>query len=393
VHYTSVDILIIGGGILGSSIAYHAARQGRSVLVVERGLVAGEPSASWASAGGIRRQGQDPAEAALASESVRRWPTLAEELGADLHYRQGGYLVLAESDAEAELLQASVGRQHAMGFADVALLDRQEVFSLVPGLGRQVVAGSYSPADGQADAARTTRAFAGAAQRHGARYWTGVEHLTLQQSAGHITGAQTSRSSVRAEQTVLAVGAWTGGLASAIGIQLPLRVRALQMLLSTPAAPGLLQPVIGAASRALSLKQLQDGAFLLGGGWLADPAGDLRSYTLREASLQGSWATACELFPAICGHQLARSWGGLQAQIFDDLPLLGSFSGLEGLTLAVGSWRGFGLAPAIGRAIADQLAGLPTPELGQLSPDRIATFDPADVAAFLAAPATGDTLE
>jgi sarcosine oxidase subunit beta len=388
-----VEVLVIGGGVIGSSIAYHVARRGGRVLVVERGEVAGEPAASWASAGGVRRQGQDPAEAALASAAIERWPTLAEELEADLHYRQGGYLLLAESDAEAEQLQSFVRRQRELGFADVSFVDRQQVFSHVPGLGQQVVAGSFSPADGQADPVATTRAFANAARRHGALYWTGTECLALERVADRVAGARTGRGSVRATHVVLAAGAWSGELATSIGIHLPLRVCALQVLLSTPARPGLLQPVVGAVSRTLSLKQLSDGAFLLGGGWLGDPTPDHRSYTLRPASQQGNWATACELFPPLGQQRLVRAWGGLQAQTPDDIPFIGSFSGLEGLTLALGSWHGFALAPAIGRCVADQLAGLPAPELDQLSPGRIADFDPADVAAFLAESAASHTLE
>src|SRR6266702_258211 len=87
---TNTEILVIGAGVIGSSIAYHLARQGRQVLVVERSEVASSPVASWASAGGVRRQGRHPAEARLASEAIERWQTLAEELEADLHYRQGG---------------------------------------------------------------------------------------------------------------------------------------------------------------------------------------------------------------------------------------------------------------------------------------------------------------
>ncbi len=141
------------------------------------------------------------------------------------------------------------------------------------------------------------------------------------------------------------------------------------------------------------MKQLPDGAFLLGGGWLGDPTPDRRSYTLREASQAGNWATACELFPPVSQQRLVRAWGGLQAQSLDDLPFIGSVSGLEGLTLALGSWYGFAVAPAVGSFVADHVAGLPTPELDQLSPDRIAHFDPAQVAAFLAEPATANVLE
>src|SRR5262245_47098302 len=127
----SVEVLVIGGGVIGSSIAYHVARQGRTVLVVERHEVAMEPVASWASAGGVTPDwGQEPAEAALASAAIERWPTLAEELEADLQYRQGGHLLLAESDAEAEHLKSLVQCQHELGFADVYLVDRPEVFGL-----------------------------------------------------------------------------------------------------------------------------------------------------------------------------------------------------------------------------------------------------------------------
>src|SRR5216684_5792649 len=92
----STEVMIIGAGVIGSSIAYHLARQGRHVLVVERSKVASSPAASWASAGGVRRQGRHPAEARLAIEAIERWKTLAEELQADLHYRSGGNLLLAE---------------------------------------------------------------------------------------------------------------------------------------------------------------------------------------------------------------------------------------------------------------------------------------------------------
>ena len=384
----SVEVLVIGGGVIGSSIAYHVARQGRTVLVLERQEVAVEPAASWASAGGVTPDwGQHPAEAALARAALARWPTLAEELQADLHYRQAGHLLLAENEVEAEHLQSFVQRQHQLGFADVSFVDRQGVFRLVPGLGEQVVAGSFSPSDGQADPRLTTRAFANAAKQHGAIYWTSTECLALQRVAGRVVGAQTGQG------LVLAAGAWSRELASSVGLQLPMRVRVLQVLLSTPAPPGVLQPVVSAVGRALSLKQLPGGALLLGGGWLGDPTPDGRSYTLREASRAGNWATACELFPPLRKLRLVRGWGGLQAHSLDDLPFIGSVSGLEGLTLALGSWYGFALAPVVGSFVADHLAGLPTPPLDQLSPDRIANFDPAHVAAFLAEPATANVLE
>ena len=165
-------------------------------------------------------------------------------------------------------------------------------------------------------------------------------------------------------------------LALTAELRLPIRTVALQMLLSTPAQPGILQPVIGAISRKLSLKQLDDGSFFIGGGWPGDVSTDRRSYSMRPASIQGNWSTACELLPAVAQQRIARSWCGLEAQSIDDIPFIGPAPGLQGLTLALGfSGHGFALAPAIGRAIANLINGQPTTELNGLNPARITHID------------------
>ena len=380
--------------MVGSSIAYHLAHQGRQILVVERSKVASKPTASWASAGGVRRQGRHPAEAQLAIEAIARWSTLEQELAADLHYRRGGNLLLAENDAEAELLVTFVQHQHELGFTDVELLDRQQVHDLVPGLHERVLAGSYSPADGQADPPRTTRAFAAAAQQHGAIYWEETLCSGLLTQGQRVTGAQTERGTVQAEQIVLAAGTWSDELAATVGIRLPIRTRALQMVLSTPASSNTLPPVISAIGRSLSLKQLSDGAFFLGGGWLGDSVSNRSDYQLRSASIEGNWKTACDIFPQVGRQQIASAWCGLEAQSIDNIPFIGPIAGIDNLTLALGfSGHGFALAPAIGRSIADQLAGKPTPELDRLSPSRIATFQPQQVEAFIAEATATDHLE
>jgi sarcosine oxidase, subunit beta len=388
-----VEVAVIGGGVIGSSIAYHLARQGRSVLVIERAEVAASPAASWASAGGVRRQGRHAAEAALASEAIVRWHTLEAELEADMQYRHGGQLLLAESDAEADEVAEFVARQHALGFGDVRLVDRREALELAPGLNERVRTGSYSPADGQANPLRTTRAFVAAAERLGAEYWTGTACHALLHTGARVSGVATERGDVLAEQLVLAAGAWSDPLAASVGLLLPVQTRALQMVRSTPGAEVTLRPVLSALGRPLSLKQPPDGAYLLGGGWLGDPTPDGRGYTLRASSQRGNWDTACELYPPVAARSIDRAWCGLEALSFDGIPLVGPAPDRAGLTLALGfTGHGFALAPAVGRAVADQLTGRANPELDGLSPARIAGFDGAAVAAFRAAPALGDYL-
>jgi len=375
-RYTT-EFLIIGGGVIGSAIAYHLARAGQAVLVVERDAPATAPAASWASAGGVRRQGRDEREAALASATIARWPSLEIELDADLHYRQGGQLLVAETEGEAEQLVAFVEQQHAMGFEDVRLIQGAELRELAPALAPQVLAASYSPADGQADPARTTRAFAAAAERAGARYLTHTACAALRRETDRIVGAHTAQGDIDAGQTVLAAGAWSDHLAASVGLMLPIRTGVYQMLRSTPASPGLLRPVVSALGRQLSLKQLPDGAFLLGGGWPGDATGDRTGFTLRQASVAGGWEAAAAILPALRTQQLEHAWCGLEAECFDGVPLLGPAVGVTGLTLAVGfSGHGFALAPAVGATVAADLLGQGAPSLDALRPSRAGAFAP-----------------
>lgn len=381
------EVVVVGSGVIGSSIAYHLAQQGRRVLVVDRSRPAVEPAASWASAGGVRRQGRDPAEALLAIESIERWPSLAEELGADLGYQQGGNLYVGEGDAEAQIVARFVERQHQNGFSDVRLLDAKEAHEIAPALSPTVTAASYSPKDGQADPALTTRAFAAAAERHGAASWHDTTAHGLIVEGGRVTGVRTSQGDVSAEDVVVAAGAWTDDLVGSIGLALPIRTLVLQILISSPAPPGTLRQVVGSAGRRLSLKQLRTGEFMLGGGWPGVASEDRRSYTMLETSIAGGWVAGVGIVPAVGEQRIVRQWCGLEAEAFDHVPLIGpvtALGGPTGLTVAVGfSGHGFAIAPAVGRCVADQLAGRPTPELAGLDPGRAAAFDPAEVRSFL----------
>lgn len=381
----SFDVLVIGSGVNGGFSAYHAARDGRKVLVLERAEPGVEPAASWASAGGVRRLNRHIAEVPLAIEAIERWKTLEEELDADLQYHRDGMCIFAETDEHAAEMAEFVREQNANGLDDVRLIDRAEALEIVPGLNDRVINGSYSPSDGHAHPPSTTRAIAAAAGRHGAEYRNGVRVAALIQDGERIIGARTEDGEeIYAGETVLAAGAWSDVIAASIGLRIPIYMRVPQMILTTPGTPGTLKPVVSSRNRALSLKQLPGGEFFLGGGWPGDVHPDRLGYTMRESSVEGSWAAATGLLPAVGETRIAQKWCGLEAQSIDGLPFIGRVPGIDGLVLALGSsGHGFAISPAVGRAVAEVIAGRPTPQLDALSPARISSFDPEAVEKFI----------
>jgi sarcosine oxidase, subunit beta len=334
---------VIGAGVIGSSIAYHLARAGAQVTLYDPS--SGEPpSASWASAGGVRRQDRDPREWPLALEAWPRWPVLAEELGAEIEFVPGGHLHVSERAEALEGLGERASRESSAGL-EVRMVDAREAGSLAPILAPTVVGGVFSAGDGQANPRLVTKAFREAAVRHGARFIP---------AAGGASPAA---------MTVLALGSWTSQF-----VDLPVQPAALQMLLSDPAPP-VLAPTIGSEERALSFKQLPSGAFFIGGGWPAEFDEQNHRCKVLQESVEGSWRTACELIPALRESKLSQSFCGLEGMSFDGVPLIGRLS--DDLYVAAGfSGHGFQLAPAVGRAVADDLLGRPVPELAALSPTR-----------------------
>src|SRR5579864_5788837 len=150
----NADVVIVGGGVIGSSIAYHLTLRRTRVVVLDQEQPATAPSASWASAGGVRQQRRDPREWALTKAAARRWPGLAEELGADVEFRQGGHLHLVETANDRRALEQRVARERDAGL-DVRIVDAAEARSLAPGIAETVIAAAFSASDGQANPVAT----------------------------------------------------------------------------------------------------------------------------------------------------------------------------------------------------------------------------------------------
>jgi sarcosine oxidase subunit beta len=380
------DIVIVGGGIIGSSIAYHLALRKVPVVVVDVAEPVSSPSASWASAGGVRHQGRDRREWPLTREASRRWPALEEELGAPFEFRRGGHLHVVERDEDVRALKERVAREREGGL-DVRIVNPDELRGIAPGITSEARLGAYSPNDGQANPRKATRAFACAAAARGARYRTDCRTIRLERAGDDIQGIVVDGERIVGGWVVLAAGAWSPRLAGEVGIALAIAPRALQMVL-TDLAPPALTPTVTAMNRRLSLKQLPSGEFLIGGGWpsaIDAPGTPEMSCHLLPENVDGSWQVASSVFPPLRARRIVQSWCGLEGEAIDGVPLIGSVPGVRRLYVAAGfSGHGFQLSPAVGRSVADALLGSEDGALAQLAPSRLAHLDPDEVRAFTA---------
>jgi sarcosine oxidase subunit beta len=348
-----VSVVIVGGGLMGLSTAWHLRRADPSVRVTVLERAQPGAAASGASAAGVRVMGRDPAERALALASLARWPDLGRELEGETGYRRGGGLRVALDDEAWREVPGWVAEQRSDG-VPVEAIDASSALRLAPGLAPGVRGGVFCAMDGQAEAMPTVQAFAGAARRLGAYVEDGVGAGGVVMEHGRaVSVRRTDGVRQPCDVVVVAAGVWSAPLLEPLGVRLPMATRALQMLL-TAAAPAALDPVVGAFGRRLSLKQLDTGAYLIGGGWPADIQDHARNlWTLRQESMSASLQVACEVHPPTGRCELARGWAGLEAFMPDDLPVLGPMPGIDGLLVAAGfSGHGFALSPAVGDVLA-----------------------------------------
>lgn len=347
------SVVIVGGGLVGLSAAWHLRRADPTtrVTVLERAAVGA--GASGASAAGVRAMGRDPAERAMALASLARWPDLDRELEGSTGYRRGGGLRVAESAAEQAEARADVAAQRADG-VPVELVDEGDAHRIVPGLSPAVLGGVLSSIDGQADALSTVRAFAAAARRLGARVDEGTAVASIVAERGRVVGVALSDGTrAPCDVAVVAAGAWTARLLAPLGVQVPLTARALQMLLTDPGTPALV-PVVGRVGGQLSLKQLVGGAYLIGGGWPGEiPDESASRGRVLDESASGSLALARSVYMPLERRRVTQSWVGIEAFTPDGLPILGPVPGVAGLLVAAGfCGHGFALAPAVGEVLA-----------------------------------------
>jgi sarcosine oxidase subunit beta len=205
------DILILGAGVIGSSIAYHLAKRGvRNVVVLDRAPVLGGGSTAKAT-GGFRAQFDHETEVRLSLLAREKLCAFEEEIGIDSGYRAAGYLFLACNDDELRVLREAQQTQHACGLAEARMVSPDEARALSPAIGDDtIIGGTFCPSDGFIRPMNILRGYAEAAQRLGVRYVFDTEHKGFIDDGNRISAAHTSRGNLQAGAFINAMGAWSG---------------------------------------------------------------------------------------------------------------------------------------------------------------------------------------
>jgi glycine/D-amino acid oxidase-like deaminating enzyme len=411
------DVVVIGGGIIGASAAFSLAARGLSVVLCEKGRIAGEQSSrNW---GWVRRMGRDPAEIPLAVESLRLWERMNAETGAESGFRRTGIVYLCEKESDAakheKWLEAAKPFQ-----LDSRLIGAAEIERVLPGSARRWPGALYTPSDGVAEPDLATAAIAQAARNRGAAVIENCAVRGIEREAGAVSGVVTELGAIRCRQVVLAGGAWTRLFCGNLGLRFPqLKILGSVMRTAPMAGP---EPAAGAA--AFAFRKRRDGGYTLAQrnanvaeivpdsfAFFADflPSLVTQWHELRlrvgrrfieEWRIPRRWGldqmtpfervrvldpepsgTILEqglmnlrrAFPHFAEAKIVGRWGGLIDVTPDAVPVISAVPSIPGFFIASGfSGHGFGIGPGAGALMADLVTG--APPLVDPTPYRLQRF-------------------
>jgi sarcosine oxidase subunit beta len=351
----SAEVVVVGGGIIGASALYHLTAAGcRDTVLLERDTLGS--GSTGAAAGGIRAQFSDELNIRIAIESISRFKGFAEEIGADIGYRQSGYLFLLPSDAVAGF-EAAVALQRSLG-VPTRMITLDEAAALVPQLSLDgVAAATFNPIDGSADPGAAVQGYIDAARRHGAAVFQGVTADRVLRRNGRVVGLATSSGAIATNRVICAAGVWSGELAATAGVSLPVRAerRYIFQTASHDDLPAELPLIIDFATGFYIHRERS--RLLLGGPWP----------TTEELA-----PIALARVPALAELPIRAGWSGLYEMSPDHNAIVGQAADPAGFLYAAGfSGHGFQQGPVIGRYLADlALHRDPSFDLSALSVDR-----------------------
>lgn len=392
-HQAASDVIIVGGGLVGLSAAYHCAKAGAMVTCLEQDQLGGHQSLqNW---GFARQQGRGPVELPMMKLANGMWRSLADELDADVGWVEGGNLAVYTTEEDETNYRRWLAHGEAQGIAS-SFVTPEAIRDLIPQWQRAVRGGLYAATDGHANPDKVVQAYISACRRAGVRLMSQTPATGLVVHGDRITGVQTTKELLTANHVVVAAGAWSRKLLSSVNLALPQNYVIGTVSLTSPVPPITTATVWGPG---FSFRQRTDGRFVcaLGGGGVVKLGIDTLAQTKKflgafrknhkrfavrpgpqipaELKALARGGRACDAGPprAAVDHRqpplalsrlqqtlsglgstsIESSWAGVIDSTPDALPVVDGNVGIEGLVVATGfSGHGYGLVPALGPTIA-----------------------------------------
>lgn len=348
------DVIIVGGGIMGSSAAFFLRQRGRSVILLERGLLGQQ--ASGTNFGNVRRQGRDLRQIPLANRSLEIWRKLPQLIGEDVEFLPSGHMRICYGTERLGMFEEYARHARELGL-DLEILSGKQLHQRFPFLGPQVGGGSYSPLDGHANPRLAAPAFGRAAARAGAQIFENTDVTDLSKEGTDFIASASDGRSFRAPAVLIAAGAWANQLSSRFGEPVDLTAHGPQMGVTEPVPYGL-NTVIGVSAatdlETLYFRQIPRGNIIFGGGNRGPAYPDLKRAYVRPENTLSQLYQLQRLAPALRQLNLIRVWSGIESYLPDSLPIMGISSKVSGLHYAFGfCGAGFQLGPGVGDVMAE----------------------------------------
>ncbi|MCI7323381.1 MAG: FAD-dependent oxidoreductase [Lachnospiraceae bacterium] len=322
----NAEVVIIGGGIIGCAAAYYLAKEGVSVIVLEK-------SDHIGNGGGVRQSGRDPRELPLAMYGVEHlWPTLSEELGVNVEYHKEGNLRLGKTEKHREILQGLTDRDVALGL-DVRMIDGKEVRDINPYLSDEITVASWCPTDGHANPLVATLGYYKRARELGALFITGEDVVEIRKIRGKARQVVTRKNVYEGETIILASGYESRDIAATVGIDIPMRKELIEALV-TEAEPKMFNQMLGTADADFYGHQTEHGSFVFGG------ASGFEAENRDNGHMITSGMTApcicrgiMKYIPKLADAKIVRTWAGYEDLCADGVPVISPVEEAEEMEL------------------------------------------------------------
>ncbi len=351
----TADVVVIGAGVQGCSIAYNLAKMGvKDIVVLEKGTIC---SGSTGRCGaGIRAQWGTEMNCRFGLAAVEKFEQLHEELGMDCGLNQSGYLMVAYKDSEFEQLQKSMKLQNSLGI-NTRVVTYDEAKEICPGLAAEDAVGfTFHDRDGHADPFLTTFAYMEAAKRLGVKFLRFTEATDVKTVAGRVAGIVSSRGDIDAPVVVNAAGGYSQFISKMAGVEIPNFSERHEILITEPVEPGVCPPMLMSFSGNYYIQQRPHGS-IIGG---CSPEGHPQDYELGNSwdFLEMMSRTFVRLLPRTKGVRVVRQWSGLYNMTPDRQPVLCEADNVKGFFLSCGySGHGFMFGPISGELLAQLILG------------------------------------